>query len=402
MQKRQAEAAAPADDLLEQLRPLTEGRRPQSGVPVLPEAGASGPPQYGVRPRNQQPTYSTGSRPRSSARSLIDTLGYDPRYAQQADLAQFREMADMQQLQEREAAQLEQEQLQQASLASRQQQEDVPQWIQQGMASGSLRYSPAQLRERQSLSDSIDKVYSDPRWSPAQRARFEATQRQKIRQIDLAPQTVPINERPVTPQQQFEQSVVTWTDQTTGKKITGFMGMRSGAPDFKPFQDDSAKMELEQQKFQAKQMADEQKVYHEAIRDQMRGEHEERMLNRQMRADAMRQRIELQRDISKAKAQMVKDKAAAARDAIEIDLSSSEKELEDMEAMLKTIVVPPEWRPAAPPETLSPIQPLTPGITQTSPMVGAAPTSEGPPQWYLDLPPGSEYPAPDGTTRIKP
>ena len=154
----------------------------------------------------------------------------DQRFQNQDALAQDRYSQQAQLQDDRQARQLQELQIREADMMGRQMAQDVPQWIQQGVSSGALRYSPAQARERQDLFDSIDKINSDDRFTPEQRANFIARQRERIRAIDLAPQEVPPNERPVSPQQQAEQ--ITWeeTDPTSGLKVRKYLGSRNGSP----------------------------------------------------------------------------------------------------------------------------------------------------------------------------
>lgn len=174
----------------------------------------------------------------------------DQRYVNQDALAQdrYEQQAQLQDVrlahQDQEAA------MREAGMMGRQFSRDIPQWIQEGMSNGSLRYSPAQLRERQDLFDSIDRIHADERFTPEQRANFEARQREQIRRIDLSPQEVPPNERPVTPQQQADQMSWEEEDPTSGLKVRKYMGMRNGQPqpELDPISDAHVKDWLDRQR----------------------------------------------------------------------------------------------------------------------------------------------------------
>lgn len=78
--------------------------------------------------------------------------------------------------------------------------------IEEGIQNGTLRYSPQQKAEQQRLRDALDRLRRDPRFTPQQRMMGEADIAQKLSGIQ--PQEVPIDERPVPLQQQFEQETV--------------------------------------------------------------------------------------------------------------------------------------------------------------------------------------------------
>lgn len=244
--RRQAEEQAQAEqappDVLEQLSQTLANRV----NPQPPQQG--GGPSYAMRPRDQQPSYSRGggSSPRAAAlRSLAP--GYNEKFNQQAQRDVYGAQVDLQQQREREQAQLEQQQLTQAGMMARQQADDLPDWILQGKADGSLRWSASQKKDRQDLLDGIDKAYRDPSWSPQDRARLEAMNLAKVRQIDMSPQTVPLDERPRTPQQEVEARI--WVDPDTGVKY--HIGSRGGDQKLDPLENPKAKADEAQAKLDA-------------------------------------------------------------------------------------------------------------------------------------------------------
>lgn len=154
----------------------------------------------------------------------------DQRYQNQDALAQERYQQQAQLQNDRLAHQLQEQSIREADMMGRKFADDLPNWIGQGLASRKLRYSPAQERERQELFDSIDKISSDDRFTPEQRASFVARQRERIRAIDMAPQEVPPNEWPQSPEEQAQQ--ISWdeTDPTSGLTVRKYLGSRNGTP----------------------------------------------------------------------------------------------------------------------------------------------------------------------------
>lgn len=254
-----AEQSEPPADILQQVAPQLAARRGPPPTPgVVPELpAAAGPAGYGVRPASARAQYARPSAPDNSlARTLLGSELKQREAAQhdanQDALARFR--ADQQaQLQAERLAHQDQAQAErEAGILARQMSQDMPQWVQQGLAARTHRYSPAQLREREDLFRSIDQVYADNRFTPGQKARFEARQRERIRQIDLSPQEVPPNEWPVSPQQQAQQNSWEETDPITGIKVRKFLSTRNGVPQpqIDPVSDAHIKDWLDQRQFE--------------------------------------------------------------------------------------------------------------------------------------------------------
>ena len=223
-----------AENILQAVAPA--GPQRQRG-PTTPVAEPTSPSYRttGETPAYRSRVYDDGGTNNTSLnRTLLggqlQSALADQRYQNQDALAQERFMQQAQLQNDRLAHQLQEQMVRDAGIASRQFAADLPSWIVQGISSGRLRYSPAQLRERQELFDSIDKINSDDRFTPEQRATYIASARERIRAIDMAPQDVPPNEWPQTPQQQAQQ--ISWEEQdpTTGLTVRKYLGNRNGTP----------------------------------------------------------------------------------------------------------------------------------------------------------------------------
>lgn len=413
--KRAAEEAAqaPEPNVMEQLAPLlaARGRQPKGGLEA-PEGAA---PSYSVRARERQPSYSRSANYRDplayNAQRTLDrlaqsNLAYD-RLGNQNMLAQFKAEQQEQQQAADDEQQASMEAMRQADMMSRQQAGDIPQWIGEGLTNGSLRYSPAQSRERQQLFDSIDKIQSDPRWSPAQRAQFESRQRERIRQIDMAPQEVPPNERPVPPQQQFEQNIV--TDPVTGMR--GLMGMRNGVAEFKPIEDKSkAKLEADQQKMEAAQAKFD--LQQKQMRD--KADHDAYLYTIEKRRSREKSISDTRRELSKERLALSRAKQQDAQARVmnpdvklpAFDATEHENLITDLDKELQALIAEDAHLRSL--ETVGAqgaTLPTAMGAASLMPVPGGPETQsvgDGPPEWYLALPSGATYTAPDGSQRVKP
>lgn len=220
-------ASNPLDDILAMLSPLVS---PDDAAGPMVDASYSAP-SYQLRDPRMAPQYlQFGGPQRLTPLQPMrpgQVNGYD-RIANQNYQNQLRAQQQFALQQEREQQQAAMAEQRDAELMSRQQADDPPDWILKGLKDKSLRYSPAQLRDRQQMSDAIDKLRADPTWSPAQRARLESRLRERIRQIDLSPQEVPIGERPLTPQQEAAQQTWTDKDSVTGLDIEYQFEVRNG------------------------------------------------------------------------------------------------------------------------------------------------------------------------------
>lgn len=244
IQKQQQAAAeqAPAltnsrDAILQAVAPALQ-QRISGRQPIAP--GQEPQPTY--RPDGMAQSYRRfsdgGGGDYSGANSInrsllggeIQSALTDQRYQNQDALAQERYQQQAQLQNDRLAHQLQEQSIREADMMGRKFADDLPNWIGQGLASQKLRYSPAQQRERQELFDSIDKISSDDRFTPEQRASFVARQRERIRAIDMAPQEVPPNEWPQSPEEQAQQ--ISWeeTDPTSGLTVRKYLGSRNGTP----------------------------------------------------------------------------------------------------------------------------------------------------------------------------
>jgi hypothetical protein len=230
---------SPITDILAQLAPAA---RVNGSAPQNPYAAGD----VAVNGHSRQPSYATyGGGGHAGTAS-----GYD-RFANQDALAQYRAQQQDRRLGEREQQQAEMEAMRSADMMSREQAHDPPQWIQQGLTQGSLKYSEAQKRELQDLQDSIVKVRSDPTWSPAQRAQLESRQRERIRQIQLSPQEVPWNERPVPPDQAYQSQLImrpVQIDENTTLQLPVVPHMRNGQVEYRLSPEGEVQAKIAQEK----------------------------------------------------------------------------------------------------------------------------------------------------------
>lgn len=223
------------DDIIDQLAPLAAPGANGSTAPRDPyAAGGESYPRYQLN--GERPSYAAAARsaPRlynGSANGSVN--GYD-RMADQDARAYFNAQQQQQLQEERQRQQYDTIAMNQGDQMARWAQ-DLPPAVQMGLNDGSYAHTPQQQRDMQADLDAIAKVDSDPSWNPQQKEAFKAQRWMHYKQIHSNPQPVPASKRPVTPQQQFEQSVVTYTDPNTGKKIQGFLGSRNGEPHFMPF-----------------------------------------------------------------------------------------------------------------------------------------------------------------------
>lgn len=210
-------------------------------------------------------------------------------------------------------------------------------WLRQGLQSGALRYSLDQQSEMRKIQDSINRARTDPTLTEGQRQAFLAQQYGLLRTIRDNPEEVPFDERPKTPQQIFEEWLVNYTDPNTGEKGIAFLGSRDGNPHPMPLkgENNQAKLQLEQQKFE----------YNNAT-NQLELERQERTANINAISEAISTRIKLQTAITTARSQIAKAKSAATLEGESPpDFSAAEKEIEEMEEMLKSITIPSEYVP---------------------------------------------------------
>lgn len=162
--------------------------------------------------------------------------------------------------------------------------------------------------------------------------------------------------------------------------------------------------ELESIKSENKAKAAEEKAVQDAIKNQAKLHIDQQRAYSKSVADYMDTKISLQQKIHEARAKL---QAAKLKDAEQrskakqsdalgkyveppaTDWSEQENDIKVMQDALNN---------------LSP--PSSPTATEQGVMYSSqpqsAPPSEGPPQWYLDLPSGATYTAPDGTQRVKP
>lgn len=131
--------------------------------------------------------------------------------------------------------------------------QDIPEEIQQGLRSGTLRYSPDQKTEMKRLESAMARVAGDRSLSPSQRMAAQQMLAENRRQIMLAPNEVPPDERPLTPQQEFDQRAPIIHDQATGRerRITYD---RNGVPRYldDDFEREQASREAKQREYDLK------------------------------------------------------------------------------------------------------------------------------------------------------
>lgn len=234
----QAAAQSPSSDLLAQLAPLTAAGG-NGSAPLSPSAagGDSGAPSYQSHP-HRAPSYGSYDGAYGGSSS-------DEKYANQDALAQYRAQQSDQRLGERSQDQANLREQQDADLMNREQSHDLPPWIQQGLADGSVRYTPDQKRMMSEDQNAHVKVDNDPTFSPDDRARMHAKIAQHDRQNRLNVQRTPADEMPVTPQQQAQQSSWQEVDPISGLTVTKHAGtVRNGAQQ-EPTLDPVSKIHME-------------------------------------------------------------------------------------------------------------------------------------------------------------
>lgn len=129
--------------------------------------------------------------------------------------------------------------------------EKLPQWLEEGLAKGHYKYSRETEREIEDIQNTLARVGKAPNLTSEEKMQAQADLAQRLREARHEAQWVPEHQRPITPQQQFEQGTVAFTDQATGKTSSYFMGTRSGEPNPIPLGDkNEGKAELDRQKFE--------------------------------------------------------------------------------------------------------------------------------------------------------
>lgn len=286
-----------------------------------------------------------------------------------------------------------------------------PEWVQEGLRSGAYRYTDKQKQEMLELQESLQKARQDMRLSPDERMRFEAQQLGRYNQIRDNPVEVPFDERPVSAADQFEQESPLVTDPATGQQ---YRVTRTRSGDWRvvePPKDDSQNLAFKQQEFdlktrQAKQQEEQRNREFDMKLREQQNHFEIKALDGEFALEmkTLEEEMPSPEDVKKS------GPADANGEPTEVnDLDAYNKAFAAWKAKKDAVIKRFNDRratlPLGPADQRSPMPaqiPATPEQMPQSPEQLPAAESSGPPQWYLDLPSGATYTAPDGTTRVKP
>ena len=312
--------------------------------------------------------------------------------------------------------------LNQAIELDKQYTDDIPQHIQEGLANYQIRYNPIIQRQIDKESEERARIIADKRLRDSEKAWAVAEKDRKIRWLRTQTEPFPPNERPVTPQQQFEQGVV--TDGPTGQR--GLLGNRNGEITFNPIKDEKQAEQIKRDNalaLQAQKAADAQRL--EAIKAANKTEIERiKSGSKDKSGDLLKRRDAMYKDwtdsigdLNNAKENW--DKLNAGENVLNskgqpVQMSSEaafvtmnsaaeraryyKSQVDEIGAELAAI----KQAKANPTPPSIPI-PLTPSPLLQPPaqQPQAPPSANGPPDWYLKLPPGAKYIDPTGVERIK-
>lgn len=227
-------------DILSRLAPLLAGHSQQQPQPS-DQGGYINPASFSAsNPGPQYVRHGASGNPAADHsvqllnQALTSTRANNELNNQDA-LAQFR--AQQQNQHDAQEAALEQQRQQQQNDSISMQQgdvtarwaQDVPAHVQQGIADGSYKYSPAQQKQMQEALDAVNRVDTDPSFSPPEKERLKQQAWLQYKSIHSSPQPVPLDQRPVTPQQQAAQNTWMEPDPVTGQNVEWQLETRNGS-----------------------------------------------------------------------------------------------------------------------------------------------------------------------------
>jgi hypothetical protein len=243
----------------------------------------------------------------------------------------------------------------------------------------------------------------DDRLSPAEKMQVQAELGQRLNSIQ--PMMVPPDQQPVDPMQQYTQETLTVPDSNTGLNLRYRRHLRNGVQEWQL--DEASKVELDL--WRDKKLAQ----YEQDI-----GVRANKIKEAQY--DAAIKALEARRPEMPKRSDFMKwdkdDNRVLDTEAYNKELKRFHTELDDWTSLHNDLSdkfyrdaagqqningqpqpIPPHYGPPATPQ---PIPPHVGPPPEPTPLSNGS--ADQPPQWYLDLPSGAEYTAPDGSRRIKP